>query len=384
VHTSRKEAGPQGLINSAVTGSRRNISVVQATMNRCLFMVGLALLPVLTATPSHAETSVRIGLSGDQILRPFIAFDFADSGAIEGWNLSTDVQSHIEGHDGIGDSSLNANWHADTLMAPNTSFSVDAAYGFDHDFGDAIKQYHIIGGDVGVTHKFESFTLKADAGFEARLHEDTIEDGFAPLDRKFEDFAASEFSLRGIWETAGYIRPFVEIAHVGRDYLFHSNRDFAGAEIVAGISIAGPSLSGDAGVIYATRGRADTGAVYVIGPYLDLKWLSRDDIAFSLSASAGIDQDTAGPPDLFPYYSLRVEVVHDIADALTMSLALDAILEDRSSGHEIEISPEIKLIWNHGSGFGTFASASLTHEKTEGQPPTTVPGFEFGISWTWD
>ena len=357
----------------------------RCAVSRSLLTAFALLASFIFASPkASADIIAGAGVSGAEALRPFNSLSITQSWERSGWDFSFEGNGRIQTDSGLGDAIFNSEGHAETALSIATLLELDAAYGFDRERTRSIKQEHSFGADVGLRHVFQKLTVKADAGFESFFHRDTTQPGFRPIDRAGEDFTEAEAALRVTFSEFKSVMPFLEAAYVRRDYFKNPGREFDGPEFVAGVTFAVQHFSGDFGAIYALRSSALIDTTHALGPYVDLKWKPYDKTDISLAMSAGIDQDTTGLANLYPYYSARLEVTQALTENLTMSAVLDTVLEDRVTGRETEINPTIKLAWSGENGFGLHASAGLTHTRIEGEDSTTEPSFELGMSWTWD
>ena len=346
---------------------------------RLLSVFSLVLFATSFSSIAKSDSMISSGISGDEQLLPFASLKFKNAWAFSSWNLSTliDVRSQID--DGIGDTHAKMEWHGDTELDPQTKLELDAAYGFIRERTEVTKQFHVFRGDIGLERKFENFKIKADIGAEMRRFEDTTQNGYSSLNRSAENLVDNETAVRLTFFHEAWLQPFVEAAFVERDYIKSPVRGFSGPELIGGVTFAYPKFSGDFAVEIASRDTYDGKNVAVIGPYVDLKWQVRNGSEFSLGLGAGIEQDTSGLQDMYPYYSGRIEVLQDVTEDLKLSLLLDAIVEYRETGSETELSPTIKLTWNQDNGIGIFSSAGMTYTKISNLNATLEPSFEVGI-----
>jgi hypothetical protein len=357
----------------------------------CLGTVSKRLLTVLSAlafslfstTTARSEIVISGGLSGGEEVLPFTGLRLEKSWTAAAWKMSVLGEGRAEMEEGLGDALANMEWHAETGLSPQTELELDAAYAFDRESGEAIKQFHTWGTDVGLEHRFDGLTLKADLGFESQLFENTIQKGFNSLDRSHEDLVDTEAALRLTFLNTAQFRPFVEAAYVRRDYVLESDRGYAGGELIGGVTFAQPNLTGDVGLILLLRTANDGTQSHLVGPYVDLKWLVQRGSEVSLGLGAGLDQDTSGAAELFPRYSGRLEVLQDVTSQVKLSFVVEAIHENRALAWERELAPKLTLTWSSGQGIDLYAAAGLTHNKIQGLPATVDPNFEVGMKWTW-
>jgi hypothetical protein len=350
---------------------------------RLLTVFSLVLFTTAFSNIANSESMISTGISGSDQLLPFAALNVKNAWTFSAWNFSTLLDVRGQFDDGIGDAHAKTEWHGDTELDPRTKIELDAAYGFDRERTDVTKQFHVFRGDIGLQHKFENFKIKADVGAEMRYFEDTTQKGFLSLNRSAENLVDNETAVRVTLFHEAWLQPFVEAAFVERDYFMRPDRGFSGPELIGGVTFAHQKLSGDFAVMIASRDTFDGKNIAVIGPYADVKWQVRSGSEFSLGLGAGIEQDTSGLPDLYPYYSGRVELLQDITENLKLSFLLDALVEYRETGSETELSPSIKLNWNQDNGFGIFGSAGMTYTKIHNLKDTLEPNFELGVKWAF-
>jgi hypothetical protein len=348
-------------------------------------ITGFSLVLFLTASSSTAKSDSMIstGFSGGEQLLPYTTLTVKNAWTFSTWNFSTLVDVRSQFDDGIGDAHAKMEWHGDTELDPRTKLELDAAYEFDRELTEVTKQFHTFRGDIGIEHKFENFKIKADVGAEMRRFEDTTQKGYSSLNRSAENLVENETAFRVTFFQEAWLQPFVEAAFVERDYFISPNRGYSGPELIGGVTFAYPKLSGDFAMMIASRDTYDGKQIGVVGPYVDLKWQVRSGSEISLGLGAGIEQDTSGLPDLYPYYSSRFEVLQDVTDNLKLSFLLDAVVEYRETGSETELSPNMKLTWNHGNGFSIFGSAGMTYTKIQNLKDTLEPSIEVGVKWAF-
>ncbi len=341
------------------------------------------LLAIAISGTAKSDTMISSGISGSEQMLPFVTMNVKEDWTLSNWDFSLLVDARSQFDDGIGDSNAKLEWHGKTKLAPNTELALDAAYGFDRERSEAIKQFHIFRGDVGLEHEFENVKVKADVGAEMRRFENTTQKGYSSLDRSVENLVESEAAVRMTLLHDAVLRPFVEAAFVERDYFKSPDRGFSGPELIGGITFAYPKLSGDFAVMFASRDAYNGKNITVVGPYVDLKWLVRDGSEISLGLGAGIEQDTSGLPDLYPYYSSRLEVLQELTPNLKFSFLLDAVFERRVTGPESELSPTVRLAWKHDNGFSVYGSAGMNYTIIENLKPTSEPMLEVGVEWAF-
>jgi Putative beta-barrel porin 2 len=350
---------------------------------RLLTVFSLVLFATSFSSTAKSDAMISSGISGDEQLLPFASLKVKNQWAFSSWDLSTLVDVRSQFDEGIGDAHAKMEWHGDTELDPQTKLELDAAYGFVREHTEVTKQFHVFRGDIGLERKFENFKIKADIGAEVRRFEDTTQKGYLPLDRGAENLVDNETAVRVTLFHEAWLQPFVEAAFVERDYFKSPVRGFSGPELIGGVTFAYPKLSGDFAVEISSRDTYDGRNVAVIGPYVDLKWQVRSGSEFSLGLGAGIEQDTSGLQDMYPYYSGRLEVLQDVTEDLKLSLLLDAIVECRETGSETELSPSFKLTWNQDNGIGIFSSAGMTYTKIHNLNAALEPSFEVGIQWVF-
>ncbi len=361
-----------------ISPSGKTLQLIASAKVLAIFCVGL--LPLVSSHLALAENSVSAGVAVGDELVPFLALKSELDWKASQWNQKSTLEGRIERDDGIGDANFAPTWHGDTLLSPTTKFELDASYAFDRERAESIKQFHVLGGDVGLEQKFNDFVLKTDAGLEASIYQNTKQSGFPSLDRSREDHFNSEISARLTYTNNTNFHPFAELAYFDRDYFINTNRDFHGPELIIGATLANQSITGDIGVFMGAR-KSDRGEnETVIGPYLDLS-TTRGKTTITFAASAGIEQDTSGSRDLYPFYSTRLEIAQKLRDDLTLSLVVDGVIEDRVPNRETEIIPLAKLEWAQAKGLGLYGTAGFTYTKIEGQASSTDPSFEIGVKW---
>jgi Putative beta-barrel porin 2 len=363
---------PKPYQESLGTVSKRLLTVLLA----CLF----ASLYIPTA---RSEVVISGGLSGGDEVLPFIGVRVDKSWTVAAWKMSMLGEGRAEKQHGLGDALVKIEWHAETGLSQQTELELDADYAFDRDRGEAVKQFHTLGADIGLEHRFDGLTLKSDVGVESQLFEDTTQKGFRPLDRSHEDLLDTEAALRLTFLNTAQFRPFVEAAYVRRDYLLQPDRGYVGPELIGGVTFSGFNLTGDAGLILLLRTANDGTQRHLVGPYVDLKWHVQPGSEVSLGLGAGLDQDTSGPAELFSRYSGRLEILQDVTSNLKLSFVMDAIHENRAEAWERELTPTLTLTRSSGQGTSLYGAAGLTLNKIEGLPSTTDPNFEVGMKWTW-
>jgi hypothetical protein len=341
------------------------------------------LFAMAMSVAAKCDTVISSGISGGGEMLPYATINIKEDWTLPSWNFSMLVDARSQFDNGIGDATAKVEWHGDTELTPYTELALDAAYGFDRERSEAIKQFHVFRGDVGFEHEFENIKVKADVGAEMRRFENTIQEGYSSLDRSAENLVNSEAAVRVTFFRDAVLRPFIEAAFVERDYFKSPHRGFSGPEMIGGITFSYPKLSGDFGVMTASRKAYDDKYTTVVGPYIDLKWPVRAGSQISLGLGAGIEQDTSGLPDLYPYYSGRFEVLQELTPNLKLSFLLDAIDERRVTGSETELSPTITLAWTHDNGFGVYGSAGMTYTKIENLKATSEPSLEVGVKWAF-
>lgn len=375
----------QGLALGLLFNDRHRGPVVTQQLAVLSKTLAVTLTCLASTGNAIADSKFSAGYAGEEQLRPFIAFDLNEVWSHSNWNHTSAVYGRLQPFDGLGDASLQTVWHGQTNLADSLRLELDADYQFnrERDLEEAIKQTHTLTGDFGLEFAFDTVTLKADAGVVAKLHQPTTQKGYPALGRKKEDYHATEVALRWTLTEPDHYQPFVEVAYQRRDYLIDTDRNFSGPELVVGATLAGKYWSGDAGLIYASRDLEHGKSTEVLGPYFDLNWTLGNGTAFSLAMSAGIDQDTSGPADLFGFHSMRLEVSKQATEKLNLSMLLDAIREDHNSGAEIELNPKFKFSLQYGENVNLFGSAGLTLGKVQSAPMTTDPLFELGMSWQW-
>ena len=350
---------------------------------RLLTVFPTLLLAIAFIGTARSDIVMSTGFSGGEQMLPFATMNLKEDWTTSTWDFSMLVNARSQFDDGIGDAQAKAEWHGDTEVAPKTELELDIAYGFDRERTEAVKQFHIFRGDVGLEHEFENFRIKADVGAATRRFANTTQKGYSSLDRSGENLVDSESAVRVTLFQEAVFQPFVEAAFVERDYFDSPDRGFAGPELIGGVTFAYPEFTGDFAVIFASRDVYVGKNVNVVGPYVDLKWLVRSGSEISLGLGAGIEQDTSGLADLYPYYSGRFEVLQDVTPDLKMSFVLNAVVEKRITGLETELSPTVTLTWTGDNGLGVFGSAGLTYAKIESLEATSEPNFEIGLQWAF-
>jgi hypothetical protein len=354
------------------------------TVSKRWLTVFLALLMQATFHGNaKSEIVISTGLSNNEELLPFVAVNINDAWTVSQWNLSTLMTARGQYEGGIGDAQAKLEWHGDTELSSNTELELDATYGFDRERTDAIKQFHILRGDFGIAHEFDNFKLKADVGAETQRFQDTTQKGYSPLDRTSENFLESEAAVRLTIFHEAAVQPFIEAAYIERNYFNSPDRGFAGPEFIGGVTFSHSKLSGDLAIIFASRDTSDGKTTTVVGPYVDLKWSVNNGSDVTLGMGAGIEQDTSGLADLYPYYSARLDVSHDLSTNLKLSFLVDAIAEKRVTGTEIELSPTISLAWAHDNSLGLFGSAGLSYTRIQNFKSGLETNFEMGMKWTF-
>jgi hypothetical protein len=346
-----------------------------------IFPALLIAIAISSAAKSGAVFST--GISGGEQMLPFATMNITEAWKQSAWDFSMLVDARSQFAAGIGDANAKAEWHGDTDLAPQTELALDVAYNFVRERGEAIKQFHTIRGDIGLEREFESFKVKADAGAETRRFQNTTQKGYSSLNRSAENLVDSEAAIRVTVFHDALLQPFIEAAFVERDYFKSPDRGFAGPELIGGITFAYPELSGDFAVMLASRDGYEGDNVTIVGPYVDLKWQMHSGSEISLGLGAGIEQDTSGLPDLYPYYSGRFEILREVMPKLKLSFVLDAVVEHRITGCETELSPTITLAWTDVNGFGVYSSAGMTYTKIENVKATFEPGLEVGFKWAF-
>jgi hypothetical protein len=365
------------------TRSTTSVQNTKATVSgQLLTVLAVCVFAYMGFAPANSQIAVSNGVSGGDVLTPFIGVQLKKDWTLGAWNVSVLGDGRAEKEQGLGDAEANVEWHADTALSPQTELELDAAYAFDRERGEAVKQFHKLGADVGVKHRFDDVTLKADVGFESQLFEDTTQAGYSPLDRSHEDYTDSEAALRLTFLNSAQVKPFIEAAYVQRDYLLDPDRGYVGPELVGGVSFFRQNLTGDAGVMLLLRTANDGKHSRLVGPYVDLKWLMQPGSEISLGVGAGLDQDTSGSAELFSRYSGRLEIQQDITHTLALSVALDVIHENHSFVWERELTPNLTLTWTPEQGINLYGSVGLTHTKTQGEPAEVDPSIEIGLKWT--
>ena len=332
---------------------------------------------------ARSEIVISSGLSGGDEVLPYTGLRVQKSWTMAAWTMSMLGEGRADMQHGLGDALASMELHAETGLSQQTELELDAAYAFDRESGEAIKQFHTLETDIGLEHRFDGLTLKADVGVESRIFEDTTQKGFSPLDRSHEDLVDTETALRMTFFNTAQFKPFIEAAYVRRDYVLEPDRGYVGAELIGGITFSGTNLTGDAGLILLLRTANDGTHRHLVGPYVDLKWLVQPGSEVSLGLGAGLDQDTSGSAELFSRYSGRLEVLQDVTANLKLSFVLDAIHENRAVAWERELTPTLTLTWSHDQSISLYGAAGLTQNKVQGLSATTDPNFEVGMKWMW-
>ena len=339
----------------------------------------------MAQAPLAAEISVRSGVTGGTVLRPFSQVKLSEDWTVQGWTstLKTEARAVLR-EDSLDDASMGADWHSEKLLQAALLFEFDAHYGFDRDRDTDIDHSHDFSTDLGFTSTFDHAVLKTDLGLFARHHQDTQRAGLPALDRSTEDFWEADLAVRLTQRSSASWKPFIETALVRREYMINTGRAFLGPDLIAGITIESSTLTGDLGLLFAARKAVEEPTATVLGPYVDLKFVPASGFEATLDLSSGLDQDTTGDSRPFRFYEANLVLAHAATDALTLSAVLESSWEGRSTGAETEITPLLKLEWTGHTGLGVFASAGFTYTKTEGLPADYAPSLEAGLKLDLD
>lgn len=349
---------------------------------RCLLFTAAStfLFGVSSAT---ADTNLTSGISGSDVLRPYVTLGLDEKWSISDWIMSALLDGRVQYDHGIGDVLFTAEGHAERQISRLTVMEIDISYDFEREKIAAIKHEHGFGADLGLEQKFDGISLKADLGLDAAIFENTTEKGFSSLDRNREENIEFESSLRLTGNNDPLLNPFVEVAFVGREYLINTRRDFAGLDVIFGATFSHKNLTGDVGFFWGTRDGKDFGSAGVIGPQIDLDWTIDDSTKLSFAMGAGIEQDLPGSADLFQIHSMRAEASRLVSDSLKLTLAFEALHENRTRANELELKPELRFDWTSASGAGVFGSADVTYEKINDTKATWEPHVDVGVKLTW-
>jgi hypothetical protein len=285
------------------------------------------------------------------------------------------------------DTSANVEANIKIELTKHAITTFDFAYAYDRDYDanfspliSTIETTHEPTATFGIEWRGDAIRVNADVESSLLINDDIERIGFENFNQSVKDYLASEAALRLTFTTDTGFLPFTEIAYVDRRYLNSGSRDFAGPEIIAGVEMTRPELTGQAAAIVSWR-KHDGKTLVAFGPYIEIVW-SEPPTEFTLTLASTIDQNEGGDPALFRVHSGSFKVEHQIDDSTKISGKLDAALEDKRGDNDtVTLTPEIQFERMLTRNLTLFGTASLEWEKPLGDPAAMTANVRFGLKF---